>query len=86
IFGDGRRGMIPPPGANSVVAERYQTGGGVVGNVGAGSITTMRRAVPYVERATNYYRATGGCDLESIDEAKLRGPQVIRHRYRAVTV
>ena len=39
IFGDGRRGMIPPPGASSIVAFRYMTGGGVVGNVGAGSIT-----------------------------------------------
>jgi predicted phage baseplate assembly protein len=85
IFGDGRRGMIPPPGANSIVAERYMTGGGVVGNVGAGSIVTLRHSIAYVERATNYYRATGGCDLETIDDAKLRGPQVIRHRYRAVT-
>jgi hypothetical protein len=85
IFGDGRRGMIPPPGANSVVAERYQTGGGVIGNVGAGSIVVMRHSIAYVERATNYYRATGGSDLETIDEAKLRGPQVVRHRYRAVT-
>ncbi len=86
IFGDGRRGMIPPPGASSVVADRYQTGGGVVGNVGAGSIIVMRHSIAYVERATNYYRATGGSDLETIDEAKMRGPQVVRHRYRAVTV
>jgi uncharacterized phage protein gp47/JayE len=85
IFGDGRRGMIPPPGANSVIAEQYQTGGGVVGNVGAGSVIVLRHAIPYLERATNYYKATGGCDLETIDEAKMRGPQVIRHRYRAVT-
>jgi predicted phage baseplate assembly protein len=86
IFGDGRRGMIPPPGPNSILAERYQTGGGVVGNVGAGSITVMRHSIAYVERATNYYRATGGSDLETIDEAKMRGPQVVRHRYRAVTI
>lgn len=85
IFGDGRRGLIPPPGPNAVKAERYQTGGGVVGNVGAGSITVLRHAIPYLERATNYYKATGGCDLETLEEAKLRGPQVIRHRYRAVT-
>ncbi|MBI3725784.1 putative baseplate assembly protein [bacterium] len=85
IFGDGRRGMIPPAGSNSIVADRYLTGGGVVGNVGAGSIVTLRHSIPYIERATNYYKATGGCDLETIDEAKMRGPQVIRHRYRAVT-
>lgn len=86
VFGDGRRGMIPPPGPNAILAERYMTGGGVVGNVGAGSIVTLRQAVPYVERVTNYYKARGGADLESIDEAKLRGPQTVRHRYRAVTV
>lgn len=86
IFGDGRRGKIPPPGPNAILAERYQTGGGLVGNVGAGSINVLRQAIPYVERVTNYYAARGGADLETLDEAKLRGPQVIRHRYRAVTV
>jgi hypothetical protein len=84
-FGDGRRGMIPPPGPNAILAERYMTGGGVIGNVGAGSIVTLRQAVPYVERVTNYYKARGGSDLESVEEAKLRGPQTVRHRYRAVT-
>lgn len=86
IFGDGRRGMIPPPGPNAIMAQSYMTGGGVVGNVGAGSLTIMRQAIPYVERVTNYYKARGGVDMESIEEAKLRGPQVLRHRYRAVTV
>lgn len=86
IFGDGRRGMIPPPGPNAIRAERYMTGGGVVGNVGAGAVTILRQAVPYVERVTNYYKARGGSDLEGLEEAKLRGPQVVRHRYRAVTI
>lgn len=86
IFGDGRRGMIPPPGPNAVLAETYMTGGGLVGNVGAGSLSVLRQSVPYVERVSNYYKARGGADLETISEAKLRGPQVIRHRYRAVTI
>ena len=58
----------------------------VVGNVGAGSLSILRQSVPYVERVNNYYKARGGADLETIQEAKIRGPQVIRHRYRAVTV
>ncbi|MGE0711379.1 MAG: putative baseplate assembly protein [Planctomycetota bacterium] len=86
IFGDGRRGRIPTPGPNAVVAERYQTGGGLVGNVGAGSLVVLRQSVPYVDRVSNYYKARGGADLETIGEAKLRGPQVVRHRYRAVTI
>lgn len=86
VFGDGRRGKIPPPGPNAVVAESYMTGGGLVGNVGGGSLTVLRQAVPYVESVSNYYKARGGADLETLDDAKLRGPQVIRHRYRAVTI
>ncbi|MDC3378840.1 putative baseplate assembly protein [Planctomycetota bacterium] len=85
VFGDGRRGMIPPPGQNAIVVESYMTGGGLVGNVGAGSLVVLRQAIPYVERVTNYYKARGGADLETLDEAKMRGPQVIRHRWRAVT-
>jgi predicted phage baseplate assembly protein len=86
VFGDGRRGMIPPPGPNVIRAQSYMTGGGVVGNVGAGALTVLRQAVPYVDRVSNYYAARGGADLEGLEEAKLRGPQVIRHRYRAVTL
>lgn len=86
VFGDGRRGMIPPPGPNAIVAERYLTGGGLVGNVGAGALTVLRQAVPYVERVTNHWPARGGADLETLEDAKLRGPQVVRHRYRAVTI
>ena len=86
VFGDGRRGMIPPPGPNAVLAERYQTGGGLVGNVGAGALRVLRNSVPYVDRVANYYRARGGADMESVAEAKMRGPQVVRHRYRAVTI
>lgn len=85
IFGDGRRGMIPPLGPNAILAKSYMTGGGVVGNVGSGSIVTLRHSVAYIERVTNYYKGVGGADLETLDEAKMRGPQVLRHRYRAVT-
>jgi hypothetical protein len=85
-FGDGIRGMIPPMGADNIVAEEYRTGGGTVGNVGASSLVVLRQSVAYVESTYNPYAATGGSDKETIDEAKLRGPQVIKNRYRAVTV
>jgi len=62
------------------------TGGGLVGNVGAGSLNVLRQSLPYVDRVSNYYKARGGADLETMGEAKLRGPQVVRHRYRAVTI
>jgi len=84
-FGDGIRGMIPPLGADNLVAEEYRTGGGTIGNVGASSLVVLRQSIAYIESCFNAYPATGGSDRETIDEAKMRGPQVIKNRYRAVT-
>jgi hypothetical protein len=84
-FGDGRRGMVPPLGPDNVVGEEYRTGGGIVGNVGASSLVVLRQAIAYIDSVHNPYGANGGSDQETIDEAKMRGPQVIKNRYRAVT-
>ncbi len=84
-FGDGIRGMIPPMGADNIVAEEYRTGGGTIGNVGASALVVMRQSIAFIESCYNPYPATGGADKETIEEAKLRGPQVIKNRYRAVT-
>ncbi|MBI4576614.1 MAG: hypothetical protein HY722_10165, partial [Planctomycetes bacterium] len=46
-FGDGRRGMVPPSGQDNVRATRYQCGGGREGNVGAGSLTVLKRSLAY---------------------------------------
>jgi phage-related baseplate assembly protein len=84
-FGDGRRGMVPPPGRSNIKMAFYRTGGGRDGNVGGGSIASLRQTVPYVESVRNYFPATGGADTESLEEAKQRAPQIFRNRYRAVT-
>jgi hypothetical protein len=84
-FGDGRKGMRPPSGSNSIVARRYRTGGGSPGNVGARSLTILRRSNPHIRSVINFFPAVGGSDLESISEAKLRAPQIFRNRFRAVT-
>ncbi len=84
-FGDGIRGMIPPLGADNIVGEEYRTGGGTIGNVGASALVVLRQSIAYIESTFNPYAATGGADRETIDEAKMRGPQVIKNRYRAVT-
>lgn len=84
-FGDGIRGMVPPLGADNVVAEEYRNGGGLIGNVGASALVVLRQSIAYIESVYNPYAATGGADKETLDEAKLRGPQVIKNRYRAVT-
>lgn len=84
-FGDGRKGMIPPAGTANVVAETYRIGGGARGNVTAGAITALRKSVAHIAGVTNPFPAGGGSDQESVEEAKARGPHVIKSRNRAVT-
>ncbi|ACY16110.1 putative baseplate assembly protein [Haliangium ochraceum] len=84
-FGDGRRGMIPPEGKNSIVARRYQIGGGASGNVNPDTLTSLNRALSYIDSVTNPIGATGGADRESVEEAKERAPYTIKSRDRAVT-
>jgi predicted phage baseplate assembly protein len=84
IFGDGRHGRLPSVGPNNIRARLYQAGGGLVGNVAAGTITQLLSAAPFVQSVTNPRAAEGGAEGESLAEVKLRGPQVLRHRERAV--
>jgi predicted phage baseplate assembly protein len=63
----------------------YRLGGGVVGNVGEGTITALRSAIPYVDSVINYEAARGGTDAETLDSAKLRAPKTLRTNTRAVT-
>jgi predicted phage baseplate assembly protein len=84
-FGDGRRGMVPPEGKNSIVARSYRIGGGALGNVNANTLTSLGRALAYIEAVTNPLPATAGADRETIEEAKSRAPHTIKSRDRAVT-
>jgi predicted phage baseplate assembly protein len=78
-----QRGKIPPEGA--AMRMRYRYGGGVSGNVGAGTLTVLRRSLPGIASVTNPAPATGGVDAESLPEALRRAPVEIRTRSRAVT-
>ena len=77
-------GAVPPKGA-AIRVHSYRYGGGRIGNVAAGAISVLKSALPYVARVENREGAAGGVDGESLDEAKLRGPIVLRTRSRAVT-
>ena len=66
--------------------ERYQHGGGVAGNVPQGALSVPKTSIPYLARVTNWKAAVGGLDAQSIEDAKLRAPQFLRTRTRAVTV
>ncbi len=84
-FGDGRRGMIPPQGANNIKANVYQQTAGARGNVGANTITVLDGRINGVDKVFNLEPAGGGADAESIENAKLRGPYELKTRQRAVT-
>ncbi|MEP7188075.1 MAG: putative baseplate assembly protein, partial [Roseiflexaceae bacterium] len=64
---------------------RYQYGGGVAGNIPRGALAVMKTSIPYVARVSNRAAAVGGRDAQSLDDARLRVPQILRTRQRAVT-
>jgi len=80
-----QHGAIPPDGAE-IILDRYRSGGGAAGNVGAETLTVARTNLAYVDRVTNLGPALGGVDAESPDNAKRRGPLSLRTGDRAVTV
>jgi predicted phage baseplate assembly protein len=77
-------GAVPPSGS-SMVLTSYRTGGGRSGNVARGQVRVLKSSVPYVARVENRSPAIGGADAETLDEAKVRGPLLLRSRGRAVT-
>lgn len=77
-------GKVPPEGA-AVRLCGYWAGGGSAGNVRAGTLTVLRGSIPFVSSVTNRLPATGGRDGESVDEAKVRAPRMLRTRDRAVS-
>lgn len=83
-FGDGIRGLVPPPGRNNVRMARYRTGGGLAGNRPAGSIARLKSTVPYIAGVIQSVPAEGGAAEESLEAACSRGPKKLRHRDRAV--
>jgi hypothetical protein len=83
-FGDGVHGRIPGAGAE-IIATRYRSGGGSVGNAGAGTITNLKSALPDVDSVANLRAAQGGSDAETLDDVTLRAPHTLRTQERAVT-
>ena len=74
---------VPLAGRRVLVS--YRSGGGLGGNVPAGSVTQLRIAQPLITGATNPVAAAAGADAELLPRALLRGPQGLRHRRRALS-
>jgi predicted phage baseplate assembly protein len=79
-----RFGAVPPKGSR-LRFSRYQNGGGAAGNVPRGTLSVLKTSIPYIARVTNRAAAIGGRDAQTIEDAKLRAPQRLRTRTRAVT-
>ncbi|MFB8032827.1 putative baseplate assembly protein [Streptomyces sp. NPDC056004] len=77
-------GAVPEKGAQLRVP-RYRTGGGAAGNVARGAICVLRSSVPYVAGVDNREAARGGVDGETVENAKVRAPNILRVQERAVT-
>lgn len=84
-FGDGIHGKVPPKGDRNVRLKQFKAGGGMDGNVPAGSLTVLNQSITFIERVTNLFPASGGADMETVEEVKARAPHVFRSRFRAVT-
>jgi predicted phage baseplate assembly protein len=77
-------GAVPAKGATLRIRE-YRTGGGRQGNVARTGISVLKSSVPFIASVVNRRAAIGGTDGEGMDNAKLRGPLLLRTRQRAVT-
>lgn len=77
-------GAVPPSGSE-IRMVTYRTGGGKQGNVQTNALQFLKAAIPYVASVINHKPATNGTDAESLEEAVLKAPKILRTRDRAVT-
>jgi hypothetical protein len=75
------------PPINSPITVTYIQSAGSIGNVAAGTITTIGNSLyPTITSVTNAVAAGGGLDFESIDAIKQAIPSTVRTRNGAVTL
>ncbi|AFZ24183.1 hypothetical protein Cylst_1935 [Cylindrospermum stagnale PCC 7417] len=77
-------GAVPPRGS-MIRMVGYRSGGGCKGNVQKEAIRVAKTAIPYVAKVLNHTAARNGADAESLEDAVLRVPAMLRTRDRAVT-
>ncbi|NIM15084.1 MAG: putative baseplate assembly protein [Candidatus Aminicenantes bacterium] len=85
MFGDGINGKILPTGTDNIKAD-YCSGGGKQGNLPVFEITELKTSIPFLDKAFNPLAAGGGTDTETIEHVMERGPYLLKHRNRAITV
>jgi predicted phage baseplate assembly protein len=88
-FGNQMQGLIPPMGRR-IRVRQMRAGGGVSGNVPAGTLTKISGKDPSGNVLTKFtvtqpIATAGGSDPETLDQAQQRLPARLRHSERAVT-
>ncbi|KZE76668.1 hypothetical protein AV654_02925 [Paenibacillus elgii] len=84
-FGDGIHGKRLPNSDIERIKVNYKTGGGERGNLDRLAINQLQTSIAFIQSVVNHEPASGGCEPESLQEALKRGPQLVKHRGRAVT-
>lgn len=84
-FGSGIYGKIPPTGTDNIKAT-YRRGGGKTGNLSAYLVKDLKTSLPFLDNAFNPLASGGGTDKETIERLIRRGPCLLKHRNRAVTL
>jgi len=85
-FGDGVRGLIPPQGRRNIQAFHYRSGGGPGGNVPAGTLDTLKTAIPGLGPLRNVMDAVGGVAADAPEDLPRRAPAQVRGQGLAVTL
>lgn len=85
IFGNGKKGAIPPSGKKHIHAV-YRQGLGAVGNVDTGATSRIKKAHPLINRAFNPTPILGGADPASLKDLQRQATRYIRTFDRAVSI
>ena len=83
-FGDNVSGRVPTNKA--LIYATYRVGGGVSGNVSAGTLRSILTNNAAGLTVTNIAAASGGADQESTESIRLNAPNTIRAYNRAVSI
>lgn len=86
IFGNGRHGRIPPVSTSMNIRAEYLCGGGEHTNVPENCIRQLNQEVGFINQISNPEALTGGCNMETLNDALARNSARIRHQNRAITI
>ncbi len=86
IFGDGIHHRIPRVVDDVAFRVRLRTSAGDLGNVPAGTLNTLQQEFLFIQNVTNPVRAYGGSNMETVQEALIRGSHIINSRGRMVSM